>query len=162
MFATAKLNALRSYEHVRTAMKQLESVTEDVVSAARSNVTITGHALLDNDWCVASAVAVSVRLASHLSLTKMLPAKYETINDKHGRPVFVDGAMDVVLLVKGNRTDLCYKIVRQFMALCKDDCIEWNRTVCFKFDGGRDLTGFMDGTRNFDVGLGGECECSMI
>lgn len=161
MFATAKLNALRSYERLRHAMKQLESLTEEVVASARSSVAITGHVLVDNDWCVASAVAISARLAAHLNVTKMLPS-FHTIKTKHDRAVFVDGAYDVVLMVKANRTDLCYKVVREFIKLCDDDCVEWNRTVCFKFDGGRDLSGFMDGTRNFDMMLSGVMMVSVV
>jgi deferrochelatase/peroxidase EfeB len=94
-------------------------------------------------------------LAHSMKLTQLPLTSFETIIDANNQPMFVAAKNDVVLLVKSNRADLCYSVSKRFLAATSGDCVVTSRTMAFRYEGGRDLTGFIDGTRNFDVDLGG-------
>jgi deferrochelatase/peroxidase EfeB len=100
-------------------------------------------------------VCVAGRLATQLQLTKIPLPPFETIKSKHGQAMFAKQDEEVLLIVKSERADLCYEISKEFLIVAGSDLVDAKRTMMFGYMGGRDLTGFIDGTRNFGAGLGG-------
>jgi len=81
---------------------------------------------------------------------KMRPMKEKKFSgERTGEIAFPATGGDLVLLVKGDRLDLCYETTKQFIEKIEDSNIERLRsTNGFKYLLGQDLSGFVDGTRN--------------
>ncbi|KAL6057624.1 MACPF domain-containing protein [Balamuthia mandrillaris] len=62
---------------------------------------------------------------------------------------------ELFLMVKAKRVDLCYEVTKRFRTMLSRNIASWSTTLGFAYMpqhpyGGRDLTGFVDGTRNPD------------
>lgn len=70
---------------------------------------------------------------------------------------------DILIMIKGNDTNICNEVSAKCMKLLDNDIISHiEQTDAFKYEGGKDLTGFIDGTKNMDYNLRDLAETTLI
>ena len=92
-------------------------------------------------------------------------ALMEPVMDKLGEHVmFPHSETNLLLLVKGMRADLCWEATQRILRAmdATANAVEVHQQMCFRYLDGRDLTGFIDGSRNFDVRLRGVVHSALI
>mmetsp|Transcript_2041 Transcript_2041/g.2678 ORF Transcript_2041/g.2678 Transcript_2041/m.2678 type:complete len:576 (+) Transcript_2041:319-2046(+) len=78
--------------------------------------------------------------------------KFDTIFTKDGQQVLfpAEGAGHILLWVKASSSDVCYELGKRLALALGENAANVSQTITFKYGSGKDLTGFIDGTRNPD------------
>jgi putative iron-dependent peroxidase len=125
---------------VRKAVSQVPEITSKLMASADDGSTLVALVGLSNElWKCWDA----------------MPPKelkdFTDIKSKDNSTVFPATGGDLFLLVKSNsRQDLCFELAFEFLTLLDKNVEKKTQTPGFRYKGGRDLTGFIDGTRNPD------------
>jgi len=117
-----------------------------------------------------SAVAPDARLVSVIAVENKLwrkwdpnpPAYLKSFTEKRHKKtnelLFPAGGGDLYIMAKSDRVDICYELVKKVVYALGDSVSHTKQTLGFRYLGGKmfgydyakDLTGFIDGTRNPD------------
>ena len=84
-------------------------------------------------------------------------------NKQDEQALYTKTQPDIFIMIKANDTNKCNEIGTKCMELLDKDIISHiEETEAFKYKGGKDLTGFIDGTKNMDYNLRDLAETVLI
>eukprot|EP01089_Gocevia_fonbrunei_P008072 TRINITY_DN1971_c0_g2_i1.p1 TRINITY_DN1971_c0_g2~~TRINITY_DN1971_c0_g2_i1.p1 ORF type:complete len:371 (+),score=74.70 TRINITY_DN1971_c0_g2_i1:51-1163(+) len=138
-------------KEVRSAISVVPQIAKEVGEIDDAN---------EKDGRVSALISISPTLWSLWDPSP--PAELVEFKDKvnAGQPSQIlfprrPGKLQLFLLAKSNRVDLCYELTKRVISQFGDNITEYHTTQSFAYMasapyGGRDLTGFVDGTRNPD------------